>query len=117
VPRGRTNFGDGGPASTPEPGFEDRRGALGQPLDGERAAVHQHDDDRPVGIEQSIGQRLLGPGQAEIGAAPRFAAEIEILADDEDHQIGAARRFDGTRDARTVIAARRGAGLEDQLGA
>ncbi len=63
------SFGDGGAACFAGiPGFEDGGGVLLRPVDRERAAVLQHDDERLAGGSDCFEKLLLRGGQVDAGA-------------------------------------------------
>ena len=90
-----------GPA---EPGLEDRRHVVGDPGDGQRPAVHQHDHRRLAGRVDRLDEVELVARQADRAAGRRLAAHLRRLADDEDGDVGLAG--DPRRPRRTLRSSR-----------
>jgi hypothetical protein len=94
--------GNGGPASDPRVQRVENRARARLDLgNGERAAVHEHDNEararRDDGALERGKELALRLGQRQIVPVELFALERLVEAEDGDHGIGAPRRGHGGR--------------------
>lgn len=102
----RENIGDGGATFFAGiPSFEDGGSMFAGPIDGERAAIGENDDERLAGSSEGFEKFLLGVRKREIGAITAkeagiavfgfFAFELSGDADNRDDDVGFASGGDG----------------------
>ena len=117
------DVGDGRPALLAGvPRLDDRRRVLLRPVDRERAAVHEHQDDGLARGDDRFKQFFLRVGQVQVGAvaaAEAFDTHVHLLAFERRRE--AERHDDHVRFARRLerlLAQRRGQTRRppDQLG-
>ena len=70
-----------------EPNFHDGRHMLRGPIEYQRPAGENEQDDRLAGCDYSLEQLLLVPGQIQVRARRGFAAHVARLAQGEDGDI------------------------------
>ena len=66
-------------------------------------AVHQHPDDVGVDRQDRPQEVLLHPLEPDVDLAPPLAGLESLLAEGEDHHVGAAGGVEGGGEARAVI--------------
>ena len=81
-----------------KPGLDDRGHVVGGPLDRERAAVHEHQDDWSAGRLHRLEQLLLDARQTQARAAGGLAAHVPRFPEHEQRHVGEARERDRLRD-------------------
>ena len=86
------------------PGFHDGAGIVGDARNGQRPAVHQHDDHGFAGFDQFEHQFFLHARQIDFCAGRGFSAHLGFFAHGDDHHVGGLRYAQGLGKAAFVVA-------------